>query len=171
MITTDLEVLKRKSLPASSLEEGREIAALLEQELASSSTPGVGLAAPQVGVHKRVAIMRTQSASADLVNPRIVAKRGMFVNKGERCLSLPGVSVDTVRYHEVVVEDDLHPAGLVAAGLEAVVLQHEIDHLDGILITDRKAPAAKIGRNDPCPCGALRPDGKPVKHKRCCGMR
>lgn len=168
MITTDLEILKASNSSASA-DEAQEIIATLDKELKESSVPGVGLAAPQVGINKRVAIIRTQDVSVDLVNPEILDKQHMFVNKGERCLSLPGVSVDTVRYREVTVRDDLHPDGMVAMGFEAIVLQHEIDHLDGVLITDREAPKQKIGRNDPCPCGAVKPGGKPIKFKRCCG--
>lgn len=168
MITTDMAVLRAPNEPAT-IEESKDIIAALERELAASRIPGVGLAAPQIGIHKRVAIVRTEDKSVDLVNPVILEKERLFLYKGESCLSLPEVSVDTWRYLEVFVKDDFHPAGFIGEGFVSVVLQHEIDHLDSVLIMDRAAGKKKIGRNDPCPCGALKDDGKPVKFKKCHG--
>lgn len=167
MIVTDIGELKLPNTPAAP-DEAREIIRALEIELASSQRAGVGLAAPQIGIRRRVAIIRTKGASMDLVNPVVVDKERSIVVRGEGCLSLPGMSVDTWRFDEVFVKCDANPAGFVATGLEAVVVQHEIDHLDGILMTDRST-SIRIGRNDPCPCGAKTPDGKPMKFKRCHG--
>lgn len=168
MITTDLSILRAPNEKAS-LEEAKKIIAALEKELSASKIPGVGLAAPQIGIHKRVAIVRTEDKSVDLVNPIIMEKERLFLYKNESCLSLPGISVDTWRYCEVFIKDDLHPAGFIGEGFVSVVLQHEIDHLDSMLIMDRVAGKKKMGRNDPCPCGALKDNGKPVKFKKCHG--
>lgn len=167
MITTDTVDLRRPNESAT-LEEAEKILHLLEEELKTSPRPGVGLAAPQIGIHKRVAIVRTKEHSIDLVNPVLVDRDHALLVKGEGCLSLPGVSVDTWRFDEIFVKCDRNPAGLVATGLEAVAIQHEMDHLDGILMVDR-AKKNSVGRNDPCPCGAKNPDGKPLKFKRCHG--
>jgi len=166
MITTDIEELRKPNAEASAGEVPECLAAL---EDALGRTTGVGLAAPQIGIHKRIAIVRTDDARLDLVNPVIVSKGKMLLSKGESCLSLPGVSENIWRYGEIVVRDDTNPDGVVATGFLAIVIQHEMDHLDGILITDR-AVKAKIGRNDPCPCGAMK-DGRPVKFKKCHGKR
>jgi peptide deformylase len=161
MIVTDIAELKLSNEDAA-LGEADWIIGLLESELRSSARPGVGLAAPQIGIHKRVAIVRTKDHAIDLVNPVIVdLDHGMAV-ESEGCLSFPGVSVGTWRFDEVFVKCDRNPAGMVATGLEAIVLQHEIDHLSGVLITDR-AKMRSAGRNDPCPCGSKR------KFKRCHG--
>ena len=81
---------------------------------------------------------------------------------------MPGKLVNTKRYKEILVRDELHPAGFVVVGFPAVVLNHEIDHLEGILIIDRATGKDKIGRNDPCPCGK-KINGRPVKYKKCHG--
>lgn len=166
MITTDIDELRKPNAEASADDVPGCLAAL-EEEL--GATTGVGLAAPQIGIHKRIAIVRTEDTRLDLVNPVIVSKGKMLLSKDESCLSLPGVSENIWRYGEIVVKDDTNPNGIVATGFLAVVIQHEMDHLDGILIIDR-AVKAKVGRNDPCPCGATK-DGRPVKFKKCHGRR
>jgi peptide deformylase len=138
---------------------------ILELSLKESITPGIGLAAPQIGINTNIAIVRTSRHSINLVNPIIVEKNKGFVNFGEGCLSLPGVAVNTQRYREVFVKDDLRPEGFVVTGLAAIAVQHECDHLSGILITDRSVGKKKVGRNDRCPCGS----GK--KYKKCCNGR
>jgi peptide deformylase len=164
MIVTDITELKR---PNAHAEPGEAESCILRLEKELSGTSGVGLAAPQIGIHKRIAIVRTDQGTLDLVNPVIVARGMMMLSKDEACLSLPGVSENIWRHGEIVVRDNTNPEGIVATGFLAVVIQHEIDHLDGILITDRAA----AGRNDPCPCGALQENGRPVKYKKCHGRR
>ncbi|ADK83726.1 peptide deformylase [Desulfarculus baarsii DSM 2075] len=105
--------------------------------------PGVGLAAPQVGRAIRMVVVDTaeddkRGTPMVLINPRVVAKRGQLV-WDEACLSVPDYRADVVRASEVVVEaGDLEGNDLriEAEGLTAVCLQHEIDHLDGVLFLD-----------------------------------
>jgi peptide deformylase len=103
---------------------------------------GIGLAAPQVGISHRVLVYRVEPDSpvVALVNPEIEwSSRDEEISE-EGCLSLPMVHVDVERPVAVLVNArDEHGAELVieASGLEARVIQHEIDHLDGILILDR----------------------------------
>ncbi len=103
---------------------------------------GVGLAANQVGVLNRVLVYRVppQAKAAALINPQIewVGEEEEILEEG--CLSLPAVHVDVQRpVHVRVRALDEHgqPLTIEASGLEARVLQHEIDHLDGILVLDR----------------------------------
>lgn len=103
---------------------------------------GVGLAAPQVGVLHRLLIYRVPPATepAALVNPEIEWSSRDKEIAEEGCLSLPGVLVDVERpiYVRVRAVDELGERVLIeASGLEARVIQHEIDHLDGVLILDR----------------------------------
>ncbi len=103
---------------------------------------GVGLAANQVGVLNRVLVYRVhqQAPVAALVNPEIEWSGHEEEILEEGCLSLPPVHVDVERpVHVRVRAFDEHgePITIEASGLEARVLQHEIDHLDGILILDR----------------------------------
>jgi peptide deformylase len=160
MISTDTNDLKRPNEQATA-KEAEEIVRLLESELCASPHPGIGLAAPQIRIHKRVAIIRTANHSIDLVNPKLIDVDHCILVRGEGCLSLPGVFVDTLRFDEVFVKCDWNPAGFVATGLEAIAIQHEIDHLDGILMVNRVKN--NVGRNDLCPCGSK------VKFKRCHG--
>lgn len=103
---------------------------------------GVGLAANQVGVLNRVLVYRVhqQAPVAALVNPEIEWSGHEEEILEEGCLSLPAVHVDVERpVHVRVRAFDEHgePITIEASGLEARVLQHEIDHLDGVLILDR----------------------------------
>jgi peptide deformylase len=103
---------------------------------------GVGLAATQVGVLNRVLVYRVhqQAPFAALVNPEIewVGRDSETMEEG--CLSLPAVHVDVERAVNVRVralDENGEPVTVEASGLEARVIQHEIDHLDGVLILDR----------------------------------
>ena len=103
---------------------------------------GVGLAAPQVGVLHRVLVYRVQHQApvAALVNPEIEWKGKELESIEEGCLSLPGVLVDVERPVHVRVralDEQGDPLLIEASGLEARVIQHEIDHLDGVLILER----------------------------------
>ena len=103
---------------------------------------GIGLAATQVGVLNRVLVYRVEHDSPvnALVNPEIEWSGGDKEILEEGCLSLPGVHVDIERpiYVRVRAQDAAgEPIVIEASGLEARVLQHEIDHLDGVLILDR----------------------------------
>jgi peptide deformylase len=103
---------------------------------------GIGLAATQVGVLHRVLVYRVEHESPvnALVNPVIEWRGGEQETMEEGCLSLPGVHVDVERavYVRVRAQDAAgEPILVEASGLEARVIQHEIDHLDGVLILDR----------------------------------
>jgi peptide deformylase len=103
---------------------------------------GIGLAAPQVGVSHRLLVYRVEPDSPvqALVNPEIEWSSREEETMEEGCLSLPGVHVDVERpLHIRVRAQDAwgEPVLIEASGLEARVIQHETDHLDGVLILDR----------------------------------
>jgi peptide deformylase len=107
-----------------------------------SDSLGIGLAATQLGVLNRVLVYRVQSdaPALGLVNPSIEWSGSELEIMEEGCLSLPGVHLDVERpVHMRVHARGVDGAQLVieASGLEARVIQHEIDHLDGVLILDR----------------------------------
>jgi len=107
-----------------------------------SDALGVGLAATQLGVLHRVLVYRVQQQApvAALVNPEVEWTGSDSETMEEGCLSLPTVLVDVERpVHVRVRARDEHGRELMieASGLEARVIQHEIDHLDGVLILDR----------------------------------
>jgi peptide deformylase len=111
---------------------------------------GIGLAAPQVGVGKRVIVVdispvEETAVPIALVNPEIVGKQGQ-VEGVEGCLSVPGVEGMVCRHESIVLRglnEQGVPVTMEARGMLSRVLQHEIDHLDGILFVDKlAAPAA-----------------------------
>lgn len=107
---------------------------------------GVGLAALQVGIDKQIAVIDTGSGLIKMINPVIVKKEGSE-SQEEGCLSVPNVTVKVKRAKKVTV-NFLNERGeavqLKADGLLARAIQHEIDHLVGVLIIDHLTPIKKI---------------------------
>lgn len=107
---------------------------------------GIGLAGPQVGVERRVIVVDIREEGATpmaLINPRIVESSSERERAEEGCLSIPGVAGVVERNSRVVVEalsESGEPLRLEADGLLGRCLQHEIDHLDGVLFVDRLSP-------------------------------
>ena len=104
---------------------------------------GVGLAAPQVGVQKRLFVWDVGDGPRTIVNPEIVESDGEWVYD-EGCLSVPGLSWEIVRPKQVhVVGRDLdgNEVSVEADEVEARLFQHELDHLDGTLLIERLDPA------------------------------
>lgn len=104
--------------------------------------PGVGLAAPQIGVSKKVIVWKYEEVQGALANPEVVASRGE-VEGDEACLSLPGLVYPVVRAEWVSVAgltDSGEELTVEAEGWTARILQHEIDHTEGILFIDRLPP-------------------------------
>jgi len=107
---------------------------------------GVGLAAPQIGISLRILVMDDgKGGTRALINP-VITERGGSVREEEGCLSLPGIFADVERSKWVRVsalDADGQPFSFEAQGLHAKVIQHEIDHLDGVLFIDRLPPVAR----------------------------
>ncbi len=111
---------------------------------------GVGLAATQLGVMRRLLVFQAgaDATPTAVVNPEVEWLSDETVTTEEGCLSLPGISVDVERPLFTRVRGlDVHgePLSLEAAGLEARVLQHEVDHLNGVLIIDRTVREQRKG--------------------------
>jgi peptide deformylase len=107
------------------------------------AAPGVGLAAPQVGVARRLFVYDSGEEAGALANPRIVWRSEETEEAEEGCLSIPDLSFPVRRALAVRVEAreiDGTPTAREAEGFLARIFQHEIDHLDGILFVDRLAP-------------------------------
>jgi peptide deformylase len=172
-IVTDDELLSFGSISVGPKENIDELIEKMKQVL-RDHPEGVGLSAPQIGVYKRVIVVRlpgdpktkTETVYYTFVNPIILDKDRCFIFRREGCLSFPGQFISTLRYRRVTVKDDynLNESGekmtRIFSGMMAVVLQHEVDHLNGVTIFDRMKK--EIGRNEKCPCGS----GK--KYKKCC---
>ena len=161
MITKNINELNKPCTSVSSIEEGEEIAAKLLNELTNSKN-GVGLAANQIGIQKRVCVVNVKEPVV-LINPKIVDKSEETFVFPEGCLSFPNKHVRTTRNVEITVQADNHKSKLVFSAnskdikdaLECACIQHEIDHLDGITMFDRQfipkpivRKSKKIGRNE-----------------------
>lgn len=108
---------------------------------------GVGLAAPQVGINKRIVVIDTGDGIIELINPEIIAMEGEQIGP-EGCLSIPGITGEVKRAQMCKVRAlDRHgkPFEMAGEGLLARAFQHEIDHLNGILFIDL---ATRIFHND-----------------------
>ncbi len=126
-----------------------ELARLVERlEHLLHDANGLGLAATQIGVLRRVFVFQPdpETEPLALVNPRLVEPSDELAGDDEGCLSLQGVVIPVERHERVTVEAT-DPGGkevrLELEGLPARVAQHELDHLDGILILDRTTPEAR----------------------------
>jgi peptide deformylase len=142
-------VLKSRASPVR--EFGPELRAEVERMIAiMQGAAGVGLAATQVGVLRRLLVFQAgpDSEPTALINPEVEWLSGEAVVAEEGCLSLPRVSMDVERPLHARFsgfDSEGEPVGLEASGLEARVLQHELDHLDGVLILDRAPRAQRKG--------------------------
>ena len=141
--------LKTVCAPVGDAASAASVAADLLATLDVCPPRTVGIAAPQIGELSRLVIVDTSRnpkfpeghGLLTLVNPRIILGEGSQTFR-EGCLSLPDYTANIRRYERVVVEAlglDFHELVINATGFEAVVLQHEIDHLDGVLFLDRVA--------------------------------
>ena len=127
--------------PTRDVDEFDGVLARLVEDLVETmyAAPGVGLAANQVGVAKRVFVYDAGEGPKVVVNPRIVESSGEWTYE-EGCLSVPGLSWPIVRpdrVHVVGLDQEGDPLELEVDTFEGRVLQHEIDHLDGILLVER----------------------------------
>jgi peptide deformylase len=136
-------ILKARAKPVTAADMAR-VRTLVPRMFATMyRAPGIGLAAPQVGVGLRVAVVdlmaNDKPAPIALLNPEVVARSEEQATREEGCLSLPGQYADVTRPARVTVRySDVDGARrqVEAEGLLAACLQHEIDHLDGVLFVD-----------------------------------
>lgn len=118
-----------------------EIQALIDDLLdTKQDTDGVGIAAPQIDVLKRIIVVDVETGFPQaFINPKIISKSFIKTDSEEGCLSIPGVSGIVRRHKKVKVralDRDGKAVKINASGLASIIFQHEIDHLNGILFTD-----------------------------------
>ena len=171
-------VIQRK-LKEVTVEEGLEIATELFNIL-NERKDGIGLAANQVGIDASVAVLNVREPII-LINP-VVTEQWDEIDYYEGCLSYPNKGIRTKRYKNIIIQTAQEESGWYFSGvetgkddegerlLEAVCVQHEIDHLNGMTIHDRKIDTTiraekKIGRNQKVliACGT---DSRVVKYKK-----
>lgn len=143
IITFPDKFLKQKTQPVENI-DGQMQTLIDNMSATMYEAPGVGLAAIQVGVNKSMLVydIAPKDKGRDLnvlINPKIVSQEGEVLSENEGCLSVPEFRADVKRAARVLVEAvdrDGNPQRLEAEGLLAIVLQHEIDHLNGKLFID-----------------------------------
>ncbi len=142
-------VIRKKSLKVTSI--NGELQRLIDDMMETMyAAPGVGLAAPQVGALKQVIVLnphdeRKLTKPMALINPELVAADGHIVEE-EGCLCIPDLREGVPRFKRVVVkayDRNEKEVVLEASDLLARILQHEIDHLNGVLFIDRLSPAKR----------------------------
>jgi len=142
-------VIRKKSLKVTSI--NGELQRLIDDMMETMyAAPGVGLAAPQVGALKQVIVVnphdeRKLTKPMALINPELVAADGHIVEE-EGCLCIPDLREGVPRFKRVVVkayDRNEKEVVLEASDLLARILQHEIDHLNGVLFIDRLSPAKR----------------------------
>lgn len=145
------EVLRTPAKRIGKVDEAvRELAR--QMLLSMYAAKGIGLAAPQVGVHQQLLVIdldleNPATPPMVLINPEITAEGGSICTYEEGCLSIPGVYLDVVRPSVVEVSyrcEMGRSRRLKADGLLARCIQHEMDHLNGVLFVDRVSDAASL---------------------------
>lgn len=138
------EVLREKAKPIKEITP--QIIKLLDNMADTMyAANGVGLAAPQIGVSKRVIVVDVGEGLIELINPELVETKGSYIDT-EGCLSVPGMIGEVTRAEKVVVKGLNRKGEQVAyqaRGLMARAFQHELDHLDGIVFVDKASNLRK----------------------------
>lgn len=148
LIVTDKKTLRQQSNKVEDIKEGLKLA----DDLIHTATnkKGLGLAAIQIGEPARVCVVFDQMTNKWLkfINPKIVGSQGTIYHY-EGCLSIPNIRLLVERSQSVqVTSDQLGKEAIQFDGLIAATIQHEIDHMNGILITDREYKKSPYKRND-----------------------
>ncbi len=162
------EILRKKAREVEVIDEKTKV--LIEDMIETMyKYDGVGLAAPQVGVLKRILVYDSDYVEDEnnknihvVINPIIVKASKKMATAEEGCLSFPETFGYVDRPEKITVkalDENLKPITITAKGLEAVVLQHEMDHLDGIVFLDK---AYNIHKSTP----QVEPEKKDKKHKK-----
>ena len=150
IITVPNPILREKSKPCPKLtKEVLDLVKTLEKSLRNTEgVKGVGISAPQIGIPLRVFLVYSEKSKKllTLINPEIIFKSKRMAaqtgknNKLEGCLSVPGIW-GVVKRHQVIKVRYQTPSGQMVTrrfkGMTGIIVQHEYDHLDGILFTDR----------------------------------
>ncbi len=153
-IKKDLKFLGKKSEEVKDINE--EIKSLISDMIETmTDSNGIGLAAPQVGHYKRIILIQFDEEILPLINP-VIVKKGIEMDiMEEGCLSIPEYYQPVKRSAKISVKAwgrDGQRLELDLRGMEARIFQHELDHLNGVLITDRLPLIDKVKRFITSPC-------------------
>lgn len=143
----DILRTKSESVVQTELRKYLRLAEDMVRYIKNPDNGGVGLAAPQIGVNKRIIAVSLLRDGDDenyrtiaMINPEITEHTSEMECDNEGCLSIPGENGDVDRWKRIKVayiDSSLRPQVILLSGLAARIVQHEVDHLDGVLFTDR----------------------------------
>ncbi|MFA6090444.1 MAG: peptide deformylase [Candidatus Gracilibacteria bacterium] len=145
--TNDILRTKSEAVTPAELRKYTRLADDMVKYIKDPDNGGVGLAAPQIGVNKRIISVSLLRDADDenyrtiaMINPEITEHTDEVECDNEGCLSIPGEHGDVDRWKRIKVsyiDTSLRPQSILLSGLAARIVQHEVDHLDGVLFTDR----------------------------------
>ena len=152
MIKSIISNIKELRKPCEEVKKDENIKDIIQDLKDTLATKkGYALAANQIGINKKIAYCKIPKLNMQekkleyseyvLINPKIVEKERKYIHKQEGCLSFPGLRIDTDRYVFIVVQflnENFQPQTAVMQDLEAAIVQHECDHIEGRTIFDRK---------------------------------
>jgi peptide deformylase len=146
IVTLGGDILRQKAVPVTDID--KEIAHFSHEMLvAMHRNKGIGLAGPQVGALQRIFVVHIEGDIPRVfINPSIIKTSHELITLEEGCLSIPGIYADVRRPEYITIQawnEKGHPITLDADGLLARVIQHEYDHLEGILFIDRLSEVKK----------------------------
>lgn len=162
-----LDILRNPCVPIQTQEEAEVTLKFLETVIGINQS----LSAPEVNIYRQAAIIRTPDFSMDLVNPVIVSAYKKIVSYQEVCPSFPFEPQNCWRYTHIVLHTGIERKEITLSGEEAILVQHEIDHLNGKVFFDRAIKVAvvrdggKIQAKDFCPCGSKK------RFTQCCQQK
>lgn len=151
-----LEVLRRPAKKVESEEEAHVLVKTLESLMGRHTS----LSGPEVGIQSSVAIIRLPDYSINLINPEIIAESVPIISHGEECFSFPHLKLNCMRYEHVALRNGLCGDIIQLSGKAALLAQHHVNHLHGVVYHDRMIRLAEarvdgsIYKEDRCPCGS-----------------
>lgn len=140
--------------------ESEEEAYVLIKTLESAIGNYKSLSAPEVGVQSSVAIIRLPTLSLNLINPEIISESLPVISHTEECYCFPNLHLNCLRHDYVMVRNGMYGNVSHLYGVSACLVQHQINHLQGIVYHDRVIKLAEVHENnlvrnkDFCPCGS-----------------
>lgn len=155
-----LEILRSKCVEVEQQAEADVLVGLLEAILKDCDIQYYSISAPEANVLKKVAIIRHPNLNINLINPKILSKTNRIVSYKESCPAFPNQKINCFRYNDIVLQNGFSGEKLTLSGLPAILVQHEVDHLNGRLFFDNSIRLALVREGgiikagDFCPCGS-----------------
>ena len=143
-------ILRKKSVEIKEIQAKQFQQLCLDMGKTMQKKDGVGLAAPQIGKNIRLVVINTKDGHVCMINPKITKKSWIKEWSEEGCLSVPGIFGKVKRHKKInckYIDKNSKEVKIIAHGLMARVIQHEVDHLDGVLFIDKAKGIKKIDDN------------------------